>query len=247
LTKNSSSAETNDRMNRVLLAADSSSLLQVTEWADGFFPGLGGIKLGYEFYYSQGKEQAEKIARKVHQRGGHVFLDLKLYDIPNTMVGATKALRHFPADWITCHLSSGKEALRVIEEARQEADMPWRWVGVSVLTSFSEQSYADWQGSSQQTTDLVSRWIETALHSGINSFVCSPVELSVLAFRFPEASWIVPGVRLPGDSAGDQSRVQTPAEAFQNGADWIVMGRSLTNRTLESAKSDLRENLALRT
>jgi orotidine-5'-phosphate decarboxylase len=153
-------------------------------------------------------------------------------------------LASFPADWVTFHLSAGPKAMKQMEEARIQEQAAWEWVGVSVLTSFSGTEYVDWQGSKESTTDLISRWIEGALKAGIGTFVCSAQELPVLGSRFPDAKWIVPGIRFASDAPGDQVRVQTPLEALRLGADWIVMGRSLTGSEAGRAKQDLLAELS---
>lgn len=244
MTKPTLPTEPKERMKRVLLAADSASVPGVQAWSEAFLPDLGGVKLGYEFFYANGREKAEDLARKVQSAGSKVFLDLKLYDIPNTLVGATHSLAHFPADWITFHLSAGSKAMKQMEDARKQEHARWNWVGVSVLTSFSGAEYSEWQGTKESTTDLISRWIEAGMNAGIGTFVCSASELPVLVSRFPEACWIVPGVRLKDDPSGDQVRVHTPHEALKLGADWLVMGRSLIGREVAQAKRDLLADLS---
>lgn len=225
-----------NELKKIFLALDSTDLGQAVQWSKDFSE-IGGMKIGLQAYIAGGNELIRQFPN--HQ----IFLDLKLHDIPNTMKGATKSLSKLPLKFVTFHLAAGKQSIEEIEKERQNQGAEWEWIGVSVLTSFTNTDFKAWLGAQEEHKTFVARWMEYALKNGIRNFVCSADEVKEFKTRFPEARFFTPGIRLPGDSADDQGRISTPREAFNNGADYLVMGRALTAQaaaiTLEKLKNNL--------
>jgi len=226
-------------LDRIFLALDTSDRVQAEKWARDFGGRgrIGGMKIGLQSFIA--REGGFPFVETISKLTPSIFLDLKLHDIPNTMKGACKSLAQSPIKFVTFHLAAGIQAIEMIERERKESGAGFEWVGVSVLTSFSEESFQKWTHTSSGLVDISSHWIEQALKTGINTFVCSAVDLEVLHSRFPQAKWIVPGIRLKSDPLDDQARVMSPQEAFDRGADFLVMGRSLTSKEPAAAIQEL--------
>ncbi len=158
---------------------------------------------------------------------GNVFCDAKLHDIPNTVANQVAVLEGAGADLITIHCAGGERMLEAARAARQGGA---RLLGVTVLTSFSDQMSLKVYGrAASPQAELFS---EAALRAGLDGIVCSPRELEVAARVDPARKLlrVTPGVR-PGwhDSPDDQQRVLAPAEAVRAGADLLVIGRPITS------------------
>jgi orotidine-5'-phosphate decarboxylase len=167
-------------------------------------------------------------ARAVHTvktRGGKVFLDLKLHDIPETVARAVAAAIELGVEFLTVHTAGGHEMLRRAHEA---AEGRTKILGVTVLTSLSDEDLnAD--GIEAGVLATVRRRAALAMRAGISGLVCSPHEVGDIRAQDPDRkiSLVVPGVRPAGADLGDQKRVATPAQAIRNGADYLVVGRPL--------------------
>ena len=162
--------------------------------------------------------------RLVKDAGCHVFLDLKFHDIPNTVRGAVRAACAWGVDMLTIHASGGTAMMAAaLEGAGQgSADSGTarpRVIGVTVLTSLARED----------SMDRVLELADDAVRAGIDGVVCSPREVRhVKQTNGDRLLAVVPGVRLSGQSSDDQARVATPAQAARDGADFIVVGRSVT-------------------
>ncbi|RMG58437.1 MAG: orotidine-5'-phosphate decarboxylase [Deltaproteobacteria bacterium] len=218
-------------MERVIVALDfpdGESALRFVDEAGGR---LTWYKVGLQLYLSEG----ESIVRKLKERGKKVFLDLKLHDIPNTVKGAVRAISRLGVDMITVHATGGGDMIRAAREGAGDADMII--VAVTILTSLSHEDLVSF-GYSLDTVSIVKNLSEISLTAGADGIVCSPLEVGYLKNNLNGTFIAVtPGIRFSEDAAGDQKRVSTPEEAIAAGADYIVMGRSLT------AAGNLRERL----
>jgi orotidine-5'-phosphate decarboxylase len=178
-------------------------------------------KVGMELYASAGMD----IVSELHAIGKQVFLDLKLYDIGETVKRATKQIcRSGEVTFLTVHGS------RAVMEAAVagRADSSTKLLAVTVLTSFDQEDLAD-LGYPTSVADLVELRVKKAVQSGIDGIVCSPLEVASVRQTGGDALKLVtPGVRSAGASSGDQKRVATPAEALRDGADYLVIGRQVT-------------------
>ena len=155
-----------------------------------------------------------------------MFLDLKWHDIPNTVAGAVRAARELQVSMATIHTLGGAEMMAAASEAAAGTML---LVGVTVLTSHSPESYARAVGRPAVALEPeVARLAGEARQAGLSGVVCSPHEVRTVAgVLAPGATIVVPGIRRPGDAAGDQARSAGPAEAARAGATHLVVGRPI--------------------
>lgn len=177
-------------------------------------------KVGMELYASAGME----FVRKLISGGKSVFLDMKFYDIPETVKRAVAQVARSGVQFLTVHGSNA--VMRAAVEGRDES--PLRLLAVTVLTSFDEADLRD-LGYPVPVGDLIKLRVHNAMACGIDGVVASPLEArKIRAQAGPGALIVTPGVRSRGVSTGDQKRVATPAEAIHDGADYLVVGRQVT-------------------
>jgi orotidine-5'-phosphate decarboxylase len=188
-----------------------------------------GYKIGLEFFLSpKGRETITKLKNK------ELFLDLKLHDIPNTCISALYSLKDLKKiSYLTVHISGGFEMLKAVKLASKKINNKLKILGVTILTSFSNSSIKK-IGHTKSIKDLVKKHATLAKIAKLDGIVCSGHEAKFLKKICNNMEIITPGIRLPGDNKGDQKRVMTPKEAFQNGATSIVIGRSLTKGSIKS-------------
>jgi orotidine-5'-phosphate decarboxylase len=178
-------------------------------------------KIGMELYAAGGMD----FVRQVSGLGKQVFLDLKLYDIGETVKRATiRICQSGAVTFLTIHGS------RAIMQAAVEGrgDKKTKLLAVTVLTSFDQDDLAD-LGYPVPVETLVELRVRKAGESGIDGIVCSPLEVKrVRAMAGPDLKLVIPGVRSAGAATGDQKRIATPAQAIKDGADFLVIGRQVT-------------------
>lgn len=187
-------------------------------------------KVGSELFTVAGPT----IVRQLVARGKRVFLDLKFHDIPNTVEKAVAAAAESGASIVTVHASGGEKMMRA---AVGNSGPSCEVFAVTILTSLTGADLAAVRGGggggetcAQDLTPDVMRLAVLASNAGAAGVVCSGLEAAMLRDRFAGSlKLLVPGVRLPGDDRGDQSRVVTPAEAARAGASYIVLGRTVTS------------------
>jgi len=180
----------------------------------------GFYKVGMELYAAAGIAFVDELLAAGHK----VFLDLKFYDIPETVKRATAQVARLGVHLLTVHGSNA--VMRAAVEGR--AANALRLLGVTVLTSFDQSDLAD-LGYPCPVEDLVALRVRKAKEAAIDGIVCSPLEAaSVRATLGPDAIIVTPGVRSAGAGKGDQKRVATPAEAIAAGATYLVIGRQIT-------------------
>ena len=180
------------------------------------------FKVGLELYIAAGNSIVETLKR----RGFSVFLDLKLHDIPNTVAGAVRSAAVSGADLLTVHASGGPAMLTAAAEAAAHSS-DLKLLAVTVLTSMDQTQLAA-TGISASPADHVLRLAEVAYNSGIRGFVSSAEELTAIRPKYPDATLVIPGIRPAGSSIGDQKRIATPAAAIASGANYLVVGRPIT-------------------
>ena len=187
------------------------------------------FKVGLELFTAEGPAMIEMVKNY----GRQVFLDLKLHDIPNTVAGAVRAAVRHGVSMLTVHTSGGKEMMRrAVEAAKEEAEKegiePPLLLGVTVLTSLKDKDLEE-TGIISETQVQVLRLAGLALDSGLKGIVCSPQEIELLRRELgPDLKIITPGIRPGWAEAQDQKRIMTPAEALIKGADYMVIGRPIT-------------------
>jgi orotidine-5'-phosphate decarboxylase len=182
------------------------------------------VKIGLQLFVAEGPW----IVRAMRERGLRVFLDLKLHDIPNTVAHAVKSAAALDVELLTVHAAGGEAMLRAAAEAAQGHGLTL--LGVTVLTSLSEVEVAQaWGRESLSVEDEVERLARLADECGIGGVVASVHEIAAVRRAAGEDLRVLtPGIRLAGDDAGDQARVATPSDAARLGADYVVLGRSVT-------------------
>lgn len=184
---------------------------------------LDWVKIGLQTYLRDGPD----FVREVADSGKRVFLDLKLYDIPNTMAKALESLADLPIGMLTLHASAGPEALTRCSEFADKLMPDTLLLAVTVLTSM-DQDILSSIGVTSSVEKQVDRLASLASDAGIGGIVCSPLELSRLRPLLPgKVKLITPGIRPSGSNSGDQRRIMTPGEARQAGADYLVIGRPI--------------------
>jgi orotidine-5'-phosphate decarboxylase len=160
--------------------------------------------------------------------GVPVFLDVKLHDIPNTVVGAMKALAPLGASIVNVHASGGAAMMKAAVEAAASVSPRPKVIAVTVLTSL-EAADLSAMGIAGTPLEQVARLAKLAKGAGIDGVVCSPQEIAAVRAACGRDFLIVtPGVRPAGGALGDQKRVMTPEEALKAGADFLVIGRPIT-------------------
>ncbi len=184
---------------------------------------LKWVKIGMQLFYRHGPELLEEVAAL----GYRIFLDLKLHDIPNTVVSAIGSLAGHNVGLLSLHTLGGPEMMRLAQEATATHLPEAQLVGVTVLTSMDRAELAA-VGFDVSPEDQVLRLARLASEAGIGGLVCSPLELRPLRESFGhEPVLVTPGIRPAGSATDDQKRIMTPAEASEVGADYIVVGRPI--------------------
>jgi orotidine-5'-phosphate decarboxylase len=184
-------------------------------------PGLGWAKVGPVLFVAEGPT----VVRELTRRGIAVFLDLKWHDIPSTVGHAVSAARDLGVSLATVHCLGGSAMLTAAAKAAGDMAL----VGVTVLTSHDGPGLTEVLGTSGDVGTQVERLARLAQQSGLRGVVGSGQEVRRLRSLLGPAAWIVvPGIRAPGDEAGDQARTVSPADAVKSGASHVVVGRPIT-------------------
>ena len=186
-------------------------------------------KIGMELYAGAGVA----FVRELIDEGKEVFLDLKLYDIPETVRRATVQVARTGVRFLTVHAVGS--VMRAAVEGRGDSGL--QLLGVTVLTSFGPEDLED-LGTTQTIPELVERRARKAVSLGIDGIVASPLEAAALRQSLgPKPILVTPGVRSAGAAWGDQKRVATPAAAMRDGADYLVIGRQITRAADPAAEA----------
>jgi len=185
------------------------------------------FKVGLELFTVAGPN----FVRRLEDTGHPVFLDLKVHDIPHTAAGAATTAARLGARLMTVHAAGGGAMIRAAADAANaESGGRLKIVAVTVLTSLDDESLEAVMGEGARVADAVGRLAGLAREAGADGVVASVQECAAIKADCGEGFLVVtPGIRLPGDAAHDQRRVATPAVAEAAGADYIVVGRSITS------------------
>lgn len=181
------------------------------------------IKIGMELFYATGPD----FVRELRQAGFTIFLDLKLYDIPNTVAQAVRTITRLDVQYLTLHAMGGAKMLEAAVAAKQNSDL--KLLAVTQLTSLTEVEMQSTQSTTLTMTQSVKHLAELAYQQGIDGTISSALEATpILQVTAPKFLRITPGIRLAGDSADDQKRITTPSQARELAASGLVIGRSIT-------------------
>jgi orotidine-5'-phosphate decarboxylase len=218
--QNSATQTSNERLIVALDFPDASAALAC---ADKLAGSVSWFKVGLELYLAAG----DSVVSELKRRGHHVFLDLKLHDIPNTAASAVRSLARLEPDLLTVHAAGGRAMLTAASEAARSLPHPPRLLAVTVLTSMDAAALAE-TGVSASPVEQVLRLARLAAECGLDGMVCSPAEAAALHSALPKALLVTPGIRPAGADAGDQKRIATPQFALAAGASKLVIGRPIT-------------------
>ena len=185
-------------------------------------------KFGLQFFYSKnGRRFLEHFKRDF-------WLDLKINDIPQTALSALDSLKDLKkCKYITVHANGGLVMLKAIRKKAKSINKNLKIFGVTILTSLNDKSLKE-IGYTKSVKELVLKQAALIKKSGCHGIICSAQEAIIVRKKFKKLFIVTPGIRLPGDSANDQSRVMTPNDAFKNKVSGIVMGRSLTKGNIKN-------------
>jgi orotidine-5'-phosphate decarboxylase len=207
----------------LIAALDTADPALARRWTNTVLPPCGMIKLGLEFFAANGPAGVRGLG------GIPVFLDLKLHDIPNTVAGAVRAVLPLRPRLLTLHAAGGAAMLRAARDAAEAAGAARpKLLAVTVLTSLDAPALRA-SGVVDPPAVQVLRLARLALEAGADGLVCAPTEVALLRAELgPSPLLVVPGIRPAGGAADDQARTLTPGAAAAAGADWLVVGRPIT-------------------
>ena len=194
-------------------------------------------KFGLQFFYSKnGRKFLENFKKDF-------WLDVKINDIPQTAISTMDSLKDLrKCKYITVHANGGLKMLKAIKKKAKSINKDLKVLVVTILTSLNSKSLSE-IGYSKPVEKLVLKQAGLIKKSGCDGIVCSAQEAKMVRKKFKKLFIVTPGIRLPGDSTNDQSRVMTPNDAFKNKVSGIVMGRSLIKGNIKSNTQRLIDNL----
>ena len=209
---------------KIIVALDYPSAQDALQMAVRLDPALCRVKVGKELFTAAGPSLVETLIA----RGFGVFLDLKFHDIPNTVASACKAAARLGVWMINVHASGGRAMMQAAREAMEGATVRPKLIAVTVLTSMGQRELAD-IGMLGNSTEVVLRLARLAQSSGLDGVVCSAQEARVLRDACGAGfNLVTPGIRLADAGQDDQKRIMTPRAAVDAGADYLVIGRPIT-------------------
>ena len=221
------------KKNKIFVACDTTNIKRIRQIIN--YTKHSKIKFGYKFGLQflnskNGRNFISKLKNKI------IFADYKLHDIPNTCASTVKAVRDLNINYLTIHISSGLEALRAAKKVSGKIKL----VGVSILTSLDDKSVRQ-IGFNKKVSDLVRYQAKLASKAKLDAMVCSPLEVKLVKKIF-KREIITPGIRFTSKS-DDQKRIMSPKKAFNNGSDWLVIGRPITKGSIKTNLNKLSDHL----
>ena len=221
------------KKNNIFVACDSNNISKINKIINKTQNSKlnVGYKFGLEFLNSKkGRPFLSKLRNKT------IFADLKLHDIPNTCASAVKAMKDLKINYLTIHISSGLEALKATKKVSEKIKL----VGVTILTSLDNKALKD-IGFNKDVKKLVLHQARMANKAKLDAIVCSAQEVKLVKKVFKKEI-ITPGIRFNSKS-NDQKRIVTPKQAYENGSDWLVMGRPITKGNIKKNIQNLIDHL----
>jgi len=209
---------------KIIIALDFKDEASTLALVEQLQPSLCKLKVGKELFVRCGPALVKKLIAK----GFDVFLDLKFYDIPNTVAAACQAAAELGVWMVNVHASGGRKMMIAAREAIEQCQHKPLLIGVTVLTSLSREDISE-TGLDLDPAEQVLRLARLTQASGLDGVVCSPQEVKLLKeILGKKFNLVTPGVRPIGSAKGDQKRIMTPSEALIQGADYLVIGRPVT-------------------
>ncbi len=210
--------------NPIIVALDVPTQVEARALVRAIGDAASFYKVGLELYSSPEKNGGMEFVRELRREGKRVFLDLKMYDIQETIKRAVAQVARAGPDFLTIH--GIPAVMRAAVEGR--GDAPLKLLAVTVLTSFDDDDVHE-MGYPYTLVELVERKTRAARAAGVDGMISSPREVArVREHAGPDAILVTPGVRSAGAAQGDQKRVATPEAALANGANYVVIGRQVT-------------------
>jgi orotidine-5'-phosphate decarboxylase len=210
---------------RIIVPLDVPDLETAIALLD-LLPEVSFWKVGLELFVSTGAE----ILTILRERQKKIFLDLKFHDIPNTVAGACRSASRYQVDLLTLHATAGRQALEAAKAAIADLPSPPKLLAITVLTSLNARELAFDLKIPLELSEYALNLALLGKEAGIDGAVCSPQEVAQLRRVVGDDFLLVcPGVRPTWSTQGDQSRVMTPSQAIKAGADYLVIGRPITN------------------
>ena len=206
----------------IILALDTKNLETAKTWIEATNGSIDIYKVGLEFYLKFGAQGLKELG---NAGDFSIFLDLKLHDIPNTVAAAVSSVVDLAPKFLTIHSSGGAAMIRAASDAAKDISI----TAVTILTSLSDADLLE-IGFSDSSNLAAINLTKLAIRNGARSIVCSPFEaVQIRTVVGPSVDIITPGVRPAGSELGDQKRVMTPSDAISAGANFLVIGRPITD------------------
>lgn len=215
---------------KLMLALDVDSREKAEEWVHKLKAHIGFFKVGLQLFTKEGPE----LVRSIRARGGRIFLDVKYHDIPNTVARACESAAGLGVDFVNVHALGGKAMMKAAAEALADTSARMRvpkpcLLAVTVLTSHDARALKQEVGLKGSPEAEVKRLALLAQASGCGGVVCSPLEIALVRKACgPDFVIVTPGVRPAGAPKHDQKRTLTAGQALVAGADYLVVGRPVT-------------------
>ena len=207
---------------KIFVALDNSEISNALNIAKEIKDYIAGIKLGLEFFTKNGPKGIEAFS----EFNIPIFLDLKFYDIKNTVVKTIKTLDGLPINYLSIHLLNGKDTLLEAKKTVDSFARPIKLLGITILTSFSETDLKG-VGIDNSVSKQVSLLANLAKKTGLDGVVCSFNEIKLVKGIGGGLEIFVPGIRLKKND-DEQKRTASPQQAINSGADFLVIGRPIT-------------------
>jgi orotidine-5'-phosphate decarboxylase len=208
------------RNKNIFIACDVSSQKEILDLLELIHEDISGIKIGLQYITQRSPEEIRELSKFKKP----IFYDGKFFDIKNTLVESVNSLKDLNVDYATVHLLNGLDALKAANQAAQKINL--RLLGVSVLTSFSDEDLED-LGFNNKVEDQVKRLVKIAMDSDIFGIICSPLEVKMVKQIAPKLKCFTPGIRME-DLKDDQKRTMSANEAIKAGSDYLIIGRPIT-------------------
>ena len=221
------------RKNKIFVACDSTNISKIKNIINKTKNSklIIGYKFGLEFLNSKkGRNFISNLKKEI------IFADLKLHDIPNTCVSTIKAIKDLKVNYLTIHISSGLKALLAAKKTSGRIKL----IGVTILTSLDNKALKE-IGFNKDVKKLVLHQAKLAAKAKLDAIVCSAQEVSLVKKVFKKEI-ITPGIRFD-NSKNDQKRIMTPKQAYNNGSDWLVIGRPITKGNIKKNINNLLDHL----
>ena len=215
----------------IILAIDTADFETAISWIKATEDSVSIYKLGLEFYLNFGAAGVEEVIRRT---GAQIFLDLKLHDIPHTVGGAARAISHLKPVFLTVHASGGRAMISAAAQAVPDVAV----TAVTILTSLADSDLFE-IGYANPALESAVALAKMAVGSGAKALVCSPLETAAIRSAVGnEPIIITPGVRpIAEQGRDDQARTMTPGDAIAAGANFVVIGRPITNSWVDGASA----------